>query len=94
MFNYFKNRYKFFIPTFILGFFSPFLIENPLSLEEFIVLGIYLGICLTITAGNLFYYMIALKIYHRDAVFRSFKYIGIIILLAIITAIILTALKS
>jgi|GEM_PF-1578161 len=85
MYNYFKNRYKFFIPLFILGFFIGFYSFSSVPGAPVFLLATLVGIAVAATLGNGFYYMYIENADVNETQFRVLKYIAFVAVLFIVT---------
>jgi len=85
MFNYIKNRYKFFIPLFLLGFIIGFYAASSGQDAPVFLVSILSGIGSTFIIGNIFYYIYSEKMSAYGAYFRSFKNIAFVVVLFIVT---------
>jgi len=88
MFNYFKNRYKYFIPFFILGFVIAFYAAISGQGARVFLGATLMGIGFALIIGNMFYYLHADKMSAYGAYFRSFKNIAFVVVLLIFISII------
>jgi len=88
MFNYFKNRYKYLIPFFILGFFSGFYVAKSGQDAPVSLVATLMGIGFALYIGNGVYYLHFEKMSAHGAYFRSFKNIAFIVVMFIFLSII------